>query len=373
MLKHWVIGIVASAASAFTASADLPPELIKSYNSAIGTQDTAKIVSAAEALAAAAVADPTAPDAALIAFETASQLCLRGACARAADAARLAASGTGADLPPASERALLAAYAAWSAAPGSETLVALDGALSVIAAEPPTLISVNAFGARYVAEAKSGSPKSLSREARRAADHFRPARDLVPQYWATAELTALTTEFNSSKDTETLIPLRELEYWLYDKRISGEDAAPEWMSDLYFKSMAWAQTVKNYGDMGHGSDRVLREAAELESARKVRGSCSGVDVECPPLCPGDFERALDPEYPSSAVSRGYFGTVVIGVSIEDEEVVNARVLAAVPDNTFEEAALKSLAGAKWKYKPDPPAGCQRKEDLMLVPFAFVIE
>ena len=377
MLKHWVIGIVASAASAFTASADLPPELIKAYNSAMGTQDTAQIVPAAEALAAAAVEDPAAPDATLIAFETASQLCLRGACARAADAARLAASGTGADLPPALERALLAAYAAYSAAPGSETLATLDGALSAIAAEPPTLISVNAFGARYVAEAKSGSPESLSREARRAADHFRPARDLVPQYWATAELTALITKFNTTTEAKTLLDIYELEYWLYDRlapynRESVE--APEWLRDNYYTTMAWRLAIETFVQMSDSRSSVLRKAKTRAEARAEEIEARPKEAKAElPFCSGRFEPMPAPVYPGRAGRGGFVGAILIGVAISDGEPGGLTVLAAVPDGVFERATLDSFRNVKWVFDADQPEPCDRSTDRVLVPFVYEIQ
>ena len=81
-----------------------------------------------------------------------------------------------------------------------------------------------------------------------------------------------------------------------------------------------------------------------------------------------------PNYPHVAGKEGYIGAVLIGFDLEEDQIRNVRVLAAVPDSKFEKAALDSMKNVQWTYDEQQPEPDCRKANRQLVtlPFQFVM-
>ena len=355
-----------------SAAADISGDVIVAYNEALVSKDAAREVKAAQALAAAAVSAPDDPQAGLLAFEAASRLCIRSKCAGAVDAAKLAAGASGEGLPAQSTRDLLVAFADWSTDDTKKTRQQLQTALEAAKTDAPVLLSVAAFETYYVDVAQTGKQSNLQVAAQMAADHFRPARDVIPKQWATAEIVAASAAFNSKRRPEALTQMASAEFWLDDLKAATDDE-PKWMRDLYYRAWAWRSAMYAYfKSKGKGKSILAAiEAQRAERYDKGFGGGDKVGEDKTPFCEGRITRLPRPEFPRSAAFNGYVGAVLIGFDLEDGELVNVRVLASVPSDTFDQSTLESMEDVEWTFDADQPnPDCARSRENMVFPFEY---
>ena len=364
--------------------ADMPAATISGFNEAVQTNDPALIVSAAKELGATAMAHPEDPQAPVAAFEAANQLCLRGACA---DAVPMAAflqgleSGGPVSKP---ELDVLAAYAAWSASVKDR---AADGAfesvLSANTAAQPSLLTISAYEAFYASAAGGGDWGRIATRSGLAATHLEPVKDLVPDRWATAELLAATAGFNETRTFDAYDRVSDLSAWLRGKR--RDEALKDRLRDLDYQVMAWEAGLGAYFrsylnrtvTLANRAGRSTYQSELDAAARRAEQILAGFPEEAssePPFCSGEVVASPRPEYPRKAARKGYVGAVLLGVDFEEGEVSHIEVLAAIPDQAFEQASLDGMKAFRWKFDDvQEEPGCTRtKKTALIYPFEYVL-
>jgi TonB family protein len=148
----------------------------------------------------------------------------------------------------------------------------------------------------------------------------------------------------------------------------GPPVAGEEMDELEaidMRAHAWLEAMGAYfatgGDSSNTSMSWKRQYATLEARRKTLKSRCG-DAPCPdavvpgetPKCAATWDQSPALRYPQVAVFRGLVGATILQMTTDEAgEVTDAKVLAAVPSETFPEATLKTVK--KWKLKPSDKA------------------
>jgi TonB family protein len=368
-----VLGLIIGLAVQSAAGESLGPA-VKSYNAAVAKNDTASVLSAAKTLAAAIVANPDDPQAKTIALEVGSTLCVLGNCADAAAVAKLAASGS----TSGDAAVLLALTTAW-AKPEKAELAALGAALKTIQGNEPTVLHVAAHAFHYGQFSKSGDHREAAVAADAAAAHLFATRNLVPEYWARAELVATASAFLDRRKDGSLMRISELYNWLRLQAVPYEKN-PDWLNQTMNASLAWEAATSAYLLSSDPNARELRRVKSAEQAHADARTAAGIAhraanglPEKPEYCKGELKFGSKPEYPRSASSRNYVGAVVIGFDVTEGKVSNLRVLAAVPNDEFVGAAMAAMETARLDFAAtQDSADCLRSYEGSRAPFQYVI-
>jgi len=365
-------------------AADMPSGTISAFNQAVQSGDPATIVTAAKQMGATAVAHPEDPQAPVAAFEAANQLCLRGACA---DAVPMAAylSGLEDGLPVSrAEVDVLTAFANWSASAKDEAAdAAFESVLSANESAPPSLLSISAFEAFYVAKTQTSEWQEISERAGLAAGHLEQARDILPDRWATAELLSATADFNNEREFRAYDRISDLEAWIRGKR--GDETVRDRLAPSYFEVMAWKAATgaffRSYDNAtytkasrhGRSKYQAQIDAAEARAEAITDQFPAGTSSQ-PPFCTGELVKPPRPSYPRNAARKGYIGAVIVGVDFEDGAISNVKVLAAVPDGAFEQTSLDAMKKIKWKFdaEQENPDCVRTKETAMIQSFEYLL-
>lgn len=362
---------------ALPGAADMPTDAISAFNQAVQSGDAGTIVDAAKSLGATAIAHPEDKQAPVAAFEAGNQLCLHGACAEAVPMATFL-QGLEGDLSvsrPLVET--LAAFSTWSASDKGKTAdKAFAAVLEAHAGDEPSLLSIVAFDEYSVDAATSDDWAETQKRAALAARHMEPVRDIIPARWATMDLLAASAEFNATLSIDAMQPVADLETWLYLKRHVDD---VEGLDDVYYATSAWVVAMSAYFRStstrdSRQADRITKAAEEARSAHEHNDDAEDGD-NGPPLCKGQVSVPPRPNYPLSAVTKGYVGAVLVGFDFVDGKPANYRVLAAVPDKAFEKATLDSMKRFRWKWdKEQENPDCTRSSrHPAIYPFEYVIE
>lgn len=355
------------------ALAQLPAAVLHGFNAALEEGDPAAITEAAKALIDAALLSPDDPYAREAAFEAATQLCLRDACSHAKKASSLMA-GPGSAQVSSELASVLVAYADWESDRSRKNAAALEKALRDVVPETPTFLTILAFDRFYLSKLKAGDLQDMHKIADLAATHYKPVWTVIPENWATMELAASAASFGRSRNPNVIDRLAELEVALYPFMLRGKKEKPV-LVDIYYQTQAWRLATESWFRSGGPANAQRLDAAQafVDAQEKAIRSAYYETRERPgPFCKGGLSEAPKPSYPSGAAQSGYVGAVLIGFEINDDQISNVRVLASVPDNKFERAALDSMKGVKWVYfdeQPDP--ACNRRNDQpVVIPFQF---
>lgn len=354
------------------ASAAIPADVIRSFNTALEGNDPSAVIQTAEALIAAAVANPDDPNARGAAFEAGTQLCLRNACDRALAAAPLM-TGPG-DVELSAELAdLLVVYAQWSSDRTANNGSALEKALEATVSESPTLLTIVAFDQYYASRMSGGKLSEIRKIAELAAKHYAPVRNMIPVNWGRVELSAAATAFAESRSDAVIDRLAKLEVSLYPFTL-GDRPDKAGIKDIYHQTSAWRLAVSSWFQTREQRERTALRVADayVETETKKLAEAYYADKEGPTsYCDISILKPPEISYPASAAKAGYIGAVIVGFEINDTEIVNVRALASVPDNQFEDAALAAMKSFRWEFnevQPDPQ--CSRSGQQVVYPFQF---
>lgn len=379
-----------SSAQAQSHSADLDAA-IAAYNEAVGSGDRTHRVEAAAAMANATPANPDASDAGLLAYEAGQTLCVYNKCVGAAPIASFAVGKTpsGGSIREADIQ-LLKAYADWRDNAKRKTRTALDDALEIIGPLDATMLSISAFHARYVADLQRGDWDKAANSASTTAVHLEPLKNTFGEMWSDAKIAAIAASFNHAPDSNQPIAMTHHLVELSKMRASL-DEPPEWMADHYFTADAWQMAMTAFflsteysGSLkrikGPNPARLQSEIdainATAEDQRQTPDPKSAEPVSTGddlPFCNGNLEMNPSLRYPGSAAIRGKFGAVIVSFSIDDLNVENVEVLAAVPSSTFEEMALETVEQWKWVVEGDSPGtNCSTSRDNVILPLVFAL-
>ena len=128
---------------------------------------------------------------------------------------------------------------------------------------------------------------------------------------------------------------------------------------------------------GPSVDQIAEEAdAILANAGKsdlVPDFWASEDSNGLPFCDGKLSENPDIRFPRNAGRAGTFGSVIMRISIDDLDVTDVEVLAAVPAETFEKPALKAVRKKKWIVENGTPGvTCSTSQKDMMAVVWFLI-
>ncbi|NBC20165.1 MAG: hypothetical protein GVY06_03805 [Alphaproteobacteria bacterium] len=389
-MRQMIVACI-TAVMASGAIADIPPEPIQAYNTALEAGDTSQLETAALDLTQAAMANPDDERSTLLAFEGAWSLCRIGQCQAAIAPAEFALTQ-----PPTSEhpvmldRELLAAFATWTDKQNRRNRKRLDSALEAVTGETPSMVSLTAFQDRFGHDLQEGDWSRLEDSAGQAARHLEPVGDQVPQVWITARFYEIIAGFNHRRRNpqhEAMVHLEGELYQMFYGHEDGKEEAPGWLKDAYWRASAWRQAMSAYfastGGRRTGSQIGAPEGlSERQVDELLAGYKDGVDrarnaVKEPegenelPFCEGEVDQTPRLKYPGSAAFRGQVGAVIIGYEFVDGRASNVEVLASVPFEGFEEQVVNTVS--KWRWKRDeaqPEEPCRMSRDNVVQSFVF---
>ncbi|MEO9969138.1 MAG: energy transducer TonB [Hyphomonadaceae bacterium] len=390
--KHLLISLTLCAPFGPAAFADISNTTIEAYNTAIAQTDRAAIIDASKALAAEAVATPEHPDSVLLAYETGAKLCEFGACASALDAANFVAAAPITDPeahPLAEDRTLLASFANWSADSNRKNRKALENTLTEIVPTQPSNLSILAFATLYTSELNAGKTRNGAKIAGDAGDHLRPFAELVPRHFVSAEFVAAISHFNANQDSDAQLRMTHLQGWLGQYGTKLGETAPDWVADEQARASAWGLAMgawytssRTRGSTKRGiSPERLNAILESYTPKNVDTDpeTTALDLDESegrlPFCEGELKQSPKLRYRAGDGQRGFFGAVIAGFDIEDGRVVNLVVKAAVPEDRFEENALRTVS--QWMWEPSenqsPGENCSMSRTNLALPLVFQLE
>ncbi|MDP3458269.1 MAG: hypothetical protein Q8S09_03245 [Hyphomonas sp.] len=360
--------------SALAAAAEIPEARIEALNAAIASGDERSIRASALSLADAAIADPSDPQAALLALQSAWTLCKIGSCGDGVKAARFAAAQPEAPgLPPAAVRALVAEYASWAKTPGKASRDVLDNALAAAAGDVPSAVTAAIYQSVYSSDFSLGEFARAERIASLARSHFALGGAPMERLAYEAHLMEVASGFNAKparKHQEAML------HFVGDLRVrgeaSGEPDPPEWIEKLYYSGQAWEMTMgayfqaENRGESKHPkADQI---AAEYDA--KIPPS-PATETRSAPRCKGRLLQRPPLRYPLADANDGRFGSVIVRFAVRGGKVVNPEVLAAVPSDRFGAGVVETVS--KWGYELTEKSennGCLADFDNVVLPVTF---
>ena len=342
------------------------------HQQAMASGSTADRILAAEALRDAVLADPVRPDAVLRAYEAGQTLCVYAACEGAERVANFAASGQlPADVLTGEDIALLSAFTDWSTGQAGAR-DRLDEALSASMSVRATPLSVVAFQSRYTSASNAQDWPRAARTAAEAAAYFAPHRQMIGERWSDAVLASATAGYNSNPNGHDARVLGQhiADLITLDKELKDR---PDWLADQVYLSLAWQTAILMYFDtassrreLGSGRYTVSGPDADQlkEQLLQLTASAGPSDLlprrtgllkrGALPLCEGDFDENPEVRYPANAARGRKYGSVVTRVDIEDGEVKDVEVLAAVPERTFDRNVISAVKKWTWEVTDGEP-------------------
>lgn len=381
-IKIFVLAILLTVCG--SANADISSAKIKAYNDALLSASSATdIRQASEALGAEAIANPDDESATLLAFEAAWTLCRIGACDKAAEAAAFAAGQPTTDpaaYPTPETRAVLSSFITWNSDPTNRHRKSLSDALDQLAENDITNVSIAAHKAHYdycTAKEKWGD---ALKAATAAAAHLETAQDEIFVEFADARLTQHAASFNKSQNAKSYEGMVALERDI-NTRLAGLDDNDETAAQLQqigHQAMAWRGAISAYL-RSTGSTRKVDtinakyEAPADDGAETAPAAANSEDGL--PFCGGGFIRAPTVSYPEGAARAGIVGSLVMGLSLnEDGRPTDVEVLASVPTGIFDEAAVRAIELLEWAPAEGTDlASCRLARENIVYPFVFRLD
>ena len=372
-----------------TAQAQISSNTLTAFNQAVETGDASAIEVASTNLMNEAIANPDDPDALIAAYEAALKLCDID-CEAALPGAEFALGfpATG-QHPIMAERELLAAFADFSRRSTGATRARLETALTNM--QDPTLLSARAFLPLYTDLAGRNHFQPSARVARIAVEHLEPVRSSVLQYYLHALEAYGTTLFLEEK---TVASHEALVRWNAElRRLRSEvtlSDAPDWLEATYWRSEAWVLAADTYyrsaDDESPVETRIRADEAEHLSEEQVDAIYAEYDIpddydtfandgdatDFLPRC--DIETNFLPrlEFPRRAANLGVIGTVFLEIDIDSEgAVVDARLLASVPPNLFDQQVVETIS--QWQFtvaEDEDPTSCRLEQSNLVYPISF---
>ncbi len=342
---------------------------IKAYNAAIGRGDYA--VAASEAEGVWQKFDKTLPEAAVTAREFAWISMLAGQPEKARVYARFLVE-QGATLPKPDEDPLLSKvllhWAEIGDKPSKEARAAFSAALAAWSATNSPLGSrigavsaVHLYGKAW----QAGDWKDTERDAK-------IAETLSTRLGA--EGIVLRQRAIVDGGAANFMETRKADGWLrladaWDNLVTqlppprpGEGLDLGELEPTYWRGLAWMEAMSSYFSFGENSLNTSmafkRQGNLIEQRAKTLKSRCG-DQECAfeklapdalPRCDARWDQTPQLKYPPMAVFKGIVGATILRLTVNEAgKVTEAKLLAAVPSDTFPDAALGAVY--KWTLKP----------------------
>ena len=357
-----------------TAAAQISNETIQAYNVAMQAGDKDMIIPAAEALAREAVANPEHDIAQATAFEAAWMLCLVNACTNAAEAATFAAATPpdNEDAYPSAElRNVLASYVAWQENDSRGNRREMSAHLSELSADDISLVSITIHREHFLYYTQKGAWRDAERAAKAAADHSAAVKDEVFEDYALAALTGIAAAFNGGPKIEQYRDIQALRQEISAVRAELYNTSPDttnaFLDKIGYRSDAWEGALQAY----FNSEGRRRKVKQIQDEFDLDDTL--VQEDTSDLCAGDFDGPPRIAYPSRALDRLQYGSIIVGFDLNNGKTENVQVLAAVPEGVFDDAAKRAVENLTWSPAEGiDPSSCSMKRENIIYPFVFAI-
>ena len=275
---------------------------------------------------------------------------------------------------------IVAATDTFSRTPTEATRAALRDALISYEGDP-TVQSVNAYVSLLLHDGRRGSSEDLYETASAATAHMEAVADIIPKQYLEARFLAAVAQFNVSPSPEAMIEMTHVEgrARAFKDQI---DEHPDWAATLKWKADAWGMAMDAYFESreeDHPSDDDVQDILARYGADSVTLdalAARSLDENGLPFCSGRMIQRPAMRYPSGRAMRGMFGAVILELEFDETgQVINPKVLASVPIETFEDRSLRTVG--KWKFKPDTPRDvgvrCRLNRDSVIQPLVFQLQ
>lgn len=362
---------------------------IKSFNAAVTARDFKKATS--EAATTWPTLDKSREDITLIAREFGFIAFVAGDYEAAKTYAEFAASKT-ADGPAAAEimsqSTVLLRLAEYKLKPSGSTRDALYASLEARAA---TASYDNISFAATEALVAHDLDKGRWRDAAASTDLATKLASAGGTFYAhdrrRYELYHYVADYRTSARSEVYDSLTNLLAAVWSDAVAApSDTSAKRFVDLFWEVWAWRTTLSAHltsrGIRGHIRQKEQSEAAEKERwarfetderfVRLTGGTQSEHDDEA---CEKTFDMRKAPDYPSSALFRGFVGSVILRADLDDSgKLHNPKILAAVPEKFFGEAVLEQVEDMKYfPGKQWSPSTCRMAQVGRIITFQFLID
>jgi TonB family protein len=165
----------------------------------------------------------------------------------------------------------------------------------------------------------------------------------------------------------------------------SSDKAAQRLIELFWETWAWRATLSAHltsrGVGEHTRKKGQRDIDErarwerLAGNEQLRRRLGRPPMEYDPAaCQKTFDIRTKPDFPGSALYRGFVGSVVLRADIDDNgKLQNPEILAAVPEKYFGGAVLKAFDGMRYlPGKVWDPTACKMAQAGKVITFEFVI-
>jgi TonB family protein len=163
------------------------------------------------------------------------------------------------------------------------------------------------------------------------------------------------------------------------------DRTAQHFIELFWEAWAWRATLSAHLTSRRVNEHI-RASDKRKADEKARWERFAANEQLrrrlgqPPTepdtaaCEKTFDARRKPEFPSSALHRGFVGSVVLRANIDDTgKLRNPEILAAVPERYFGGAVLEAFDGMRYlPGKVWDPAECKMAQTGKVITFEFVI-
>jgi TonB family protein len=152
-----------------------------------------------------------------------------------------------------------------------------------------------------------------------------------------------------------------------------DDAAAAKLAPVYWEARAWSQSMA-----AHLESRRVPLSQIVPGKPDWEALIGPKRASLPQLrpgtgdCPTKLELTRKPDYPASAQFKGFVGSVILKVDVDDKGMVsNATTLAAIPESEFARTAMGSVGDMRIKPRPGYNAAtCSLAQKDRVVEFVF---
>ncbi|NQY14070.1 MAG: energy transducer TonB [Henriciella sp.] len=242
----------------------------------------------------------------------------------------------------------------------------------------PAVETVNAHLIVMTQDALSGSYERVRESASAASRHLEPVKDIVPRQYIDASLLAAVALFNTERDGDAMIEMAHVEgFAAYHRDSTGE--RPDWATKFRWKAEAWNMAMDAFFETERRRHPAEEDLSAIVASYRPDDyeptpAASENDEEVLPLCEGRIVQSPKLKYPAQAAKDGLVGAVIIRFDLDtDGKVANPKVLASVPNESFDDEILKTIV--KWRYRAknrkQVGVTCRVERTNIVMPFNFL--
>ena len=241
------------------------------------------------------------------------------------------------------------AFGAFSDTSSNQNRRALLDALAVYDG-PPTVMTVNAHLTVMMHDAPSKKYRRIAESADAARKHLEPISATLPKQYLDARFMAAIARFNAYDDANAVLEMAHVHGKTQTMR--GEEIVwDDWAKTLHYRAFAWTEAMQASRALSGATKTSIKNQVEdiLSTYANPLPQTKTSDQNQLEFCDGEMKYPRKISYPTRAIQRGKFGSIVLGYGFDEEgRVINAEVLASVPVDTFDKESLKWIKSAYFK-------------------------